>query len=295
MAKVIHVLSVTLIPPNVEAALKLRAEIDAMSVRDDTLGMENNLANEIILKGVSELQLDHAVDMLRRGPGFAFEVGQPQVIYIETITTTIEWDYTHEKQSGGSGWYARVKIRFDPGEPGSGFLFASEAGANVPPAFVAGIERGLAEAGRHGPVVGQPVMDVLCTLVDGDYHEVDSSVRTFEVAASACLREALPKADPRVLEPMMFVVVLTRPKYMGDVIGDLSSRRGQVNGTERLGRFQVIAALVPLTNLFGYDSTLKSMTRGTATYTMEFDHYEQVLPARDGDDDTFPPAIGKRA
>jgi elongation factor G len=225
--------------------------------------------------------------------GFAFEVGQPQVIYVETITKTVEWHYSHKNQSGGSGQYANVKMRFAPGAQGSGFLFVNQAGANVPPAFVEGVERGLTEAGRHGPIAGQPVMDVLCTLVDGAYHDIDSSADTFRIAAGACLREALPKAGPRILEPMMFMVVLTPPDYMGDVVGDLNSRRGQVNGMERLGRFQAIAALVPLANLFGYHSTLKSMTRGTATYIMEFDHYEQLPPAPGGDDD-FPTATALR-
>jgi elongation factor G len=296
MTKITHVLSVPLTPADADAALKLRAEIDAICARDDSLGVAIGPADEIALKGVSEVQLDNAVGFLKRHAGPDFKVGGLQVLYIETITRTIDWQYAHKKQSGGSGQYAKVKIRFAPGESGSGFLFVNQAGASVPAAFVEGVEQGLAQAGQHGPVAGFTVMDVLCTLLDGAYHEIDSSALTFQIAASACLREALPKASPRILEPMMLVVALTPPKYMGDVIGDLNSRGGQVDGMERLGRFQAIAARVPLANLFGYDSTLKSMTRGTATYTMEFDHYEQIPPIRPDDGgDTFPPAVGKRA
>jgi elongation factor G len=296
MAKVTHVLSVPLTPADADTALKLRAEIGAICARNDALGMEIGPADEITLKGVSEGHLDHVVDFLKRHSGLDFAVGAPQVLYIETITRTIEWRYVHKRQSGGVGEYADVKIRLQPGERGSGFLFVNQVGANLPPGFVEGVEHGLAQAGQTGPIHGFPVMDVLCTLVDGTYHDIDSSADTFQTAARACLHEALPKAAPRILEPMMFVVVLTPQDYMGDVIGDLCTRRGQVNGMDSHGEFQAITALVPFGNLFGYVNTLNSMTRGSATYTMAFDHYEQVPPVRsDEGGDTFPPAIGKRA
>jgi elongation factor G len=207
-------------------------------------------------------------------------VGAPQVAYRESITKKVEWDYTHKKQTGGSGQYAKVKIRFEPGEPGSGFVFENDVvGGSVPKEYVPGVEKGLESAKEQGVIAGFPVIDLKCTLIDGGYHDVDSNVMTFEIASRACFREAIPKAGPRLLEPMMKVEVVTPQDYMGDVIGDLNSRRGQVQGMDARGNAQVISAMVPLANMFGYVSTLRSMTQGRAQYSMTFDHYEQVPQA----------------
>jgi elongation factor G len=218
------------------------------------------------------------------------------VHYRECITKTIEWEYTHKRQSGGTGEYAKVRIRFQPGEPGSGFVFENAVrGAAIPDAFIPAVEKGLTTAKETGSVAGFPVIDVKCILLDGGYHDVDSTERTFEIAARACFREAMPKAGPRLMEPMMEVGVVTPQKYLGEVVGDLNSRHGQVTGMDDINGKQVIIAFVPLANLFGYSNTLMRMTHGGATYTMTFSHYEQVPPVRGPDDDNFPPAIGMRA
>ncbi|HEV8392388.1 MAG TPA: hypothetical protein VGQ35_21215 [Dongiaceae bacterium] len=294
MKAVIHPISVSLEPPDAIAALKLRAAIDEMCAKDATLGVATRPVNEIVLMAVSELRLEIAVDILERGKGLDFTTGAPQVAYRESITRKVAWDYVHKKQTGGKGEYAKIKIRFEPGEPGSGLRFANEAGDSVPAAFVPAIEKGLAGACEVGPVAGFP-MDLACALIDGGYHDVDSNERTFEIAGRACLREALPKAGPRILEPMMLVIVLTPPVHIGDVIGDLNSRRGQVQEMDDRYGTLIVTALVPLSNLFGYVSTLKSMTRGRAESMMAFERYEQVPPYRGPDDDNFPPAIGMRA
>jgi elongation factor G len=291
-----RVLSVPLILPDAIAAMELRAAIDELRAEDPLLGVTAGPADEIILQGMSELHLKSAVDRLKREKKLDFKAGAPQVAYRESITKTVEWDYTHKKQTGGSGQYAKVKIRFEPGAPGSGFVFESAViGAAVPEQFISAVEKSLNAAKEHGVVAGLPVIDLKCTLIDGGYHDVDSNVMTFDIAARACFREALPKAGPRLLEPMMKVEVVTPQEYMGDVIGDLNSRRGQVQGMDSRGNAQVITAMVPLANMFGYVNTLRFMTQGRAQSTMHFDHYEQVPPNPPPGDDTFPPAVGMRA
>jgi elongation factor G len=294
MTTVAHVMSVSLVPADATAALKVRAAIDELRAQDPTLGVTTGPVNEIVLHGVGELHLEVAVDLLKRSYGLDFQVGAPELHYRESITKTIEWDYTHKRRTGE---YAKVRIRFQPGEPGSGFIFESTVrGGAVPGAFVAAVENGLRAAKETGVVAGFPVIDLKCTLVDGGYHDVDSNERTFDIAARACFREAMPKLGPRLLEPMMRVVVLTPQEHMGDVIGDLNSRRGQVQGMDVRGFMQEITAMVPLSSMFGYTATLMSMTRGSAQYIMAFSHYEQAPPAYRGpDDDNFPPAIGMRA
>jgi elongation factor G len=317
MSKITHVMSVDLVPADAMAAQKLRTALDEMCAEDPTLGVTIGPVDEILLQGVTELHMEIAVDILKRGRGLDFQVGAPQVHYRECITKPIEWDYTHKRQTGGwseyaneyakvgvhfeptsgRGEYAKVKIRFEPGEPGSGFAFESAVrGGAVPEAFIPAIEKGLRTAAEEpGVIAGFPVIDIRCALIDGGYHETDSTERIFEIAARACFREALPKAGPRLLEPIMEVGVVTPQKYLGDVVGDLNSRHGQVTGMDELAGKQVIIAFVPVANLFGYIYTLKHMTRGGATCTMAFSHYEQVPPARGPDDDNFPPAIGMRA
>jgi elongation factor G len=296
MSKITHVISVDLLPADAMAAAKLRTALDGMCAKDPTLGVTTGQGNEILLHGVSELHMEIALDILRRGKGIAFQVGAPQVQYCETITKSLVWDYTHKRQTRGAGEYAKVKIRFEPGERGSSFVFENAVrGDAVPEAFIPAVEKGLRTAKETGVIAGFPVIDVKCALVDGGYHDVDSTEHTFEIAARACFCEALPKTGPCLLEPMMEVGVVTPQEYMGDVVGDLNSRHGQVTGMDKIDGRQVIVAFVPVANLFGYDHTLKHMTRGRATCTMTFSHYEPVPPARGPGDDTFPPAIGMRA
>ena len=276
--------------PVIEVAVepKSKADQEKMGVALNRLAQEDpsfrvssdQESGQTIIKGMGELHLDIIVDRMRREFKVEANVGAPQVAYRESITKKIDWDYTHKKQTGGSGQYAKVKIRFEPGAPGSGFVFENDVvGGTVPKEFIPGVEKGLTNAKETGVIAGFPVIDLKCTLIDGGYHDVDSNVMTFDIAARACFREAMPKAGPRLLEPMMKVEVVTPQEYMGDVIGDLNSRRGQVQGMDSRGNAQVISAMVPLANMFGYVSTLRSMTQGRAQYTMHFDHYEQVPPA----------------
>jgi elongation factor G len=296
MSAITYVMSVPLVPADAMAALKLRAAIDEMCATDDTLGVAIGPVNEIILQAVSELQLDTVVDRLKREFKVEANVGQPQVLYREIITRKIRWEYTHKVAGSGEYEYAKVAIRLEPGARDSGFRFTNEAGDSVPAAFVPAVERGLARACENGPTAGFPVVDLACALIDGDCHEVDSNEQTFETAACSCLRQALPRAGPWMLEPIMLVRVLTPQEYLGVVIGDLHSRRGLVIGMDQRDDKQEISVRVPLANLFGHISTLRSMTRGSAQCTMTFGHYEQLWPNRPDDGgDTFPPAVGMRA
>jgi elongation factor G len=293
---VMQALSVPLIPADAMTAEKLRTILNDVCANSEVFSISIGPADEIVLYGVGELELELMVHHLKTHDGLDFKTGAPAVRYLERITKSIEWDYTHKKQTGGRGEYAKVKIRFEPAEPGSGFQFENAVrGGAVPEAFIPAVERGLMAIKETGVVAGFPVTDLKCTLLDGGYHDIDSNERTFDIAARACFREALPKAGPQVLEPMMIVIVLTPEDYMGDVIGDLNSRRGQVQGMEPRGPMQEIVAVVPLANMFGYIYTLRSRTCGAVQYMMTFSHYEQVPPYRGPDDDTFPPAIGMRA
>jgi elongation factor G len=234
-------------------------------------------SGQTILKGMGELHLDIKVDILRRTYKVDANVGAPQVAYRESLGKKTEIDYTHKKQTGGSGQFARIKIVFEPGEPGSGFQFESKVvGGSVPKEFIPGVEKGLEQAKENGLLAGFPVIDVKATLIDGAYHDVDSSVMAFEIAARAAFRELRDKGAPKLLEPIMKVEVLTPDEYMGDVIGDLNSRRGQIQGTETRGNAQVVTAFVPLANMFSYVNTLRGMSQGRAQFTMQYDHYEPV-------------------
>jgi elongation factor G len=207
-------------------------------------------------------------------------IGAPQVAYRETITRIADVDYTHKKQTGGSGQYARVKMRFEPMPAGSGFEFENDVvGGTVPKEYVPGVEKGVKGSLDNGVLAGFPVIDLKVTLTDGAYHEVDSSALAFEIAARAAMKEGLAKAAPKLLEPIMRVEVVTPREYMGDAIGDLNSRRGRITGQDQRGNAEVINAMVPLANMFGYVNTLRSMSQGRAQYTMHFDHYEQVPQA----------------
>ncbi len=237
-------------------------------------------SGQTVIAGMGELHLDIIVDRMRREFSVDANVGAPQVAYRETITKATDIDYTHKKQTGGSGQFARVKITFEPLEPGSGFEFESKiVGGNIPKEYIPGVEKGITSVKEGGIIAGFPVIDFRATLTDGAYHDVDSSVMAFEIAARAAFREAAQQAKARLLEPIMKVEVVTPEVYMGDVIGDLNSRRGQISGTEARGVATAIDAMVPLANMFGYVNTLRSMSQGRAQYTMQFDHYEQVPQA----------------
>ncbi|HXP03901.1 MAG TPA: elongation factor G [Stellaceae bacterium] len=237
-------------------------------------------SGQTVIKGMGELHLEIIVDRMKREFKVDANVGAPQVAYRETITRAAEIDYTHRKQTGGSGQYAKVKIRFEPMPPGSGFVFENEVvGGTVPKEYIPGVEKGLKGAAENGIIAGFPMIDFKAELFDGDYHDVDSSALAFEIAARAAFKEGIVKAAPRLLEPVMRVEVVTPDDYMGDVIGDLNSRRGQVTGMDSRGNARVINAMVPLANMFGYVNTLRSMSQGRAQYTMHFDHYEQVPEA----------------
>ena len=234
-------------------------------------------SGQTIIKGMGELHLEIIVDRMKREFKVEANVGAPQVAYRETISRVAEVDYTHRKQSGGSGQYARVKIRFEPLPPGSGYQFENDVvGGNVPREFVPGVQKGLNNAIESGILAGFPVTDLKCTLYDGAYHDVDSSALAFEIASRAAFREGMQKAGPKLLEPVMRVEAVTPDEYMGDIIGDLNSRRGQVTGMDQRGNARIVNAQVPLANMFGYVNTLRSMSQGRAQFTMHFDHYAEV-------------------
>jgi elongation factor G len=240
-------------------------------------------SGQTIMKGMGELHLDIKVDILRRTYKVEANIGAPQVAYRESLGRAVEIDYTHKKQTGGTGQFARVKIQFAPGPPGSGFVFESKVvGGSVPKEFVPGVEKGLESVKDNGLLAGFPLIDFSATLVDGAYHDVDSSVLAFEIAARAAFKELREKGAPKLLEPIMKVEVLTPDEYLGDVIGDLNSRRGQIQGTDQRGNAQVITAFVPLANMFGYIGNLRGMSQGRAQFTMQYDHYETV-PQADAD------------
>jgi elongation factor G len=237
-------------------------------------------SGQTIIKGMGELHLEIIVDRMKREFKVEANVGAPQVAYRETISRAADVDYTHKKQTGGSGQFARVKIRFEPLPPGSGYVFENDVvGGNVPKEYIPGVEKGLKGSLDSGVLAGFPVIDFKASLYDGAYHDVDSSALAFEIAARAAFKEGIAKAGPKLLEPIMRVEVVTPRDYMGDVIGDLNSRRGRITGQDQRGNAEVINAMVPLANMFGYVNTLRSMSQGRAQYTMHFDHYEQVPQA----------------
>jgi elongation factor G len=253
------------------ALSKLAAEDPSFRVSTD------QESGQTIIKGMGELHLDIKVDILKRTHKIDVNVGAPQVAYRETIRKATEIDYTHKKQTGGTGQFARVKFTIAPGEPNSGFTFESKIiGGSVPKEYFPGVEKGLNSVMGAGPIAGFPVVDVKVALIDGAYHEVDSSAIAFEIASRQALREGLQKANPVLLEPIMKVEVVSPEEFLGGVIGDLNSRRGQIAGTDTRGNAQIVNAMVPLANMFGYVNTLRSMSQGRASYTMVFDHYEEV-------------------
>jgi elongation factor G len=259
---------------------KMGAGLARLAAEDPSFQVSTDFeSGQTIMRGMGELHLDILVDRLKREFKVEANIGAPQVAYRETITKEVEVDYTHKKQSGGSGQFARVKIRFAPLVEG-GFQFSnSVVGGSVPKEYVPGVEKGINQAKESGTIAGFPVIDFEAELIDGASHDVDSSVLAFEIAGRAAFREAMNKASPKLLEPVMKVEVLTPEEYMGDIIGDLNSRRGNVGGMNQRGNARAIDAMVPLANMFGYINTLRSMSQGRAQYSMTFDHYEQVPQA----------------
>ncbi|MDO8296277.1 MAG: elongation factor G [Caulobacter sp.] len=234
-------------------------------------------SGQTIMKGMGELHLDIKVDILKRTYKVDANIGAPQVAYRESLGRKVDIDYTHKKQTGGTGQFARVMITFEPGEPASGFVFESKiVGGAIPKEFIPGVEKGLESIKDNGLLAGFPLIDFKATLTDGKYHDVDSSVLAFEIAARAAFRELKEKGAPKLLEPIMKVEVLVPDEYLGDVIGDLNSRRGQIQGTDQRGNAQVVTAFVPLANMFGYIGNLRGMSQGRAQFTMQYDHYEPV-------------------
>jgi len=256
------------------ALAKLAAEDPSFRVSTD------QESGQTILKGMGELHLDIKVDILRRTYKVDANIGAPQVAYRETLTKKFEIDYTHKKQTGGTGQFARVKFVVEPNEVGKGYEFESKiVGGAVPKEYIPGVEKGLESVMNSGPLAGFPVVDVKVQLIDGAYHDVDSSALAFEIASRAAFREALQKGGAVLLEPIMKVEVVTPEDYTGSVIGDLTGRRGQIQGQDMRGNAIVINAMVPLANMFGYVNTLRSFSQGRANFTMQFDHYEQVPSA----------------
>ena len=256
------------------ALYKLAAEDPSFRVSTDSE------SGETIIKGMGELHLDIKVDILKRTHKVEVVVGAPQVAYREAITRKITKDYTHKKQTGGTGQYARVILEIEPAEKGAGNSFEAKiVGGSVPKEYIPGVEKGLNSVLTSGPLIGFPVVDLKVALIDGAYHDVDSSAIAFEIATRAAMREAFETAGPVLLEPIMKVEVTAPDEYLGGVIGDLNSRRGQIMGTSTRGNAQIVNAMVPLANMFGYINNLRSMSQGRASYTMQFDHYEQVPTA----------------
>ena len=257
---------------------KLGVALQKLAAEDPSFRVSTDQeSGQTILKGMGELHLDIKVDILRRTYKVDANIGAPQVAYREKLTRKVEQDYTHKKQTGGTGQFARVKIIFEPNEAGAGNSFESKVvGGSVPKEYVPGVEKGINSVMGAGILAGFPVVDVKATLIDGAFHDVDSSVLAFEIASRAAFREALQKGGSVLLEPIMKVEVVTPEDYTGSVIGDLNSRRGQIQGQDVRGNANVINAMVPLANMFGYVNTLRSFSQGRATFTMQFDHYEQV-------------------
>ena len=257
---------------------KMGIALARLAAEDPSFRVETDFeSGQTIMKGMGELHLDILVDRMRREFKVEANIGAPQVAYRETISRETEIDYTHKKQTGGTGQFARIKLIITPVEPGVGYSFeAKVVGGSVPKEYIPGVEKGIKSVMDSGPLAGFPVIDFKVQLIDGAYHDVDSSVLAFEIAARAAMREGLKKAGAKLLEPIMKVEVVTPEDYTGGVIGDLTSRRGMIQGQDSRGNANIISAMVPLANMFGYINTLRSMTSGRATFSMSFDHYDTV-------------------
>ncbi|MFN3817035.1 elongation factor G [Brevundimonas sp.] len=253
------------------ALAKLASEDPSFTVSTD------HESGQTILKGMGELHLDIKIDILKRTYKVEATIGAPQVAYRESLGKKAEIDYTHKKQTGGTGQFARIKMIFEPGEPGSGFVFESKiVGGNVPKEYIPGVQKGIESAKDNGLLAGFPLIDFKATLIDGAYHDVDSSVLAFEIASRAAFKELRTQGAPKLLEPIMAVEVVTPEEYLGSVIGDLNGRRGMIQGQDVRGNATVVNAFVPLANMFGYVNNLRGMSQGRAQFTMQYDHYDPV-------------------
>ena len=286
-AKPLVLETMTFPEPVIEIAVEPKSKADQekmgialarLAAEDPSFRVETNFeSGQTIMKGMGELHLDILVDRMRREFKVEANIGAPQVAYRETISSAYEIDYTHKKQTGGTGQFARVKLQITPTEPGEGYSFESKiVGGAVPKEYIPGVEKGIKSVMDSGPLAGFPVIDFKVALVDGAFHDVDSSVLAFEIASRAAMREGLKKAGAKLLEPIMKVEVVTPEEYTGSIIGDLTSRRGMVQGQDTRGNANVINAMVPLANMFGYINNLRSMSSGRAVFTMLFDHYDAV-------------------
>ncbi|WP_428548116.1 elongation factor G [Profundibacter sp.] len=257
---------------------KMSAGLARLAAEDPSFRVETDFeSGQTIMKGMGELHLDILVDRLKREFKVEANIGAPQVAYRETISHEVEHSYTHKKQSGGSGQFAEVKMIISPTKPGEGYSFESRiVGGSIPKEYIPGVEKGIQSVMDSGPLAGFPVIDFKVALIDGKFHDVDSSVLAFEIAGRMCMREGLKRAGAKMLEPIMKVEVITPEEYTGNIIGDLTSRRGQVQGQDTRGNAIAIDAFVPLANMFGYINTLRSMSSGRANFSMLFDHYDPV-------------------
>ena len=264
---------------------KTKADQEKMGIALNRLAREDpsfrvstdHESGQTIIKGMGELHLEILVDRMKREFKVEANVGAPQVAYREYLKRPVELTYTHKKQSGGSGQFGEVKVQVKPGERGSGFVFVDEIkGGNIPREYIPSVEKGMRETAETGSLIGFPIVDIEVHLIDGKYHDVDSSALAFEICARGAMREAAQKAGITILEPIMKVEIVTPDDYLGDVIGDLNSRRGQIQGTDTRGNAQAVEAMVPLANMFGYVNELRSFTQGRAQYTMQFSHYDEV-------------------
>ncbi len=273
--------------PVIEVAVepKTKADQEKMGVALNRLAREDpsfrvtsdHESGQTIIKGMGELHLEILVDRMKREFKVEANVGAPQVAYREYMAKKVDIDYTHKKQSGGSGQFGRVKFTITPGERGSGIIFTDDVkGGNIPKEYIPSVEKGMRETAATGSLIGFPIIDFEISLYDGAYHDVDSSALAFEIAGRAAMREAAQKAGIKLLEPIMKVEVVTPEDYLGDVIGDMNSRRGQIQGTDSRGNAQTVEAMVPLANMFGYVNQLRSFTQGRAQYSMHFSHYDEV-------------------
>jgi len=278
---------------------RMMTALQELAGDDPSFHVETDLdSGQTIIWGMSEGHLDIKIDLLRRQHMVDVNIGAPQVTYRETITRRAEIDYTHKKRAGDTSQFARVKLIVEPGEENSGLVFETEAGSDaVPEEYLPGVERGLQSVLKSGHIVGFPMIDMKVSLSDGAYHESDSSEIAFEIASRAAVREAIAKAGPVLLEPIMKVEVVSPEEYLQSVIGDLNSRRGQVADTTSRGDAKVVYASVPLAQMFSYATDLHSMSKGRAVYTMAFDHYEIVASSSNnpGPDDAPPAAMAMRA
>ncbi len=273
--------------PVIEVAVepKTKADQEKMGVALNRLAREDpsfrvtsdHESGQTIIKGMGELHLEILVDRMKREFKVEANVGAPQVAYREYLAKKVDIDYTHKKQSGGSGQFGRVKFTVTPGERGTGIVFSDDVkGGNIPKEYIPSVEKGMRETAASGSLIGFPIIDFEISLYDGAYHDVDSSALAFEIAGRAAMREAAQKAGIKLLEPIMKVEVVTPDDYLGDVIGDMNSRRGQIQGTDSRGNAQTVEAMVPLANMFGYVNQLRSFTQGRAQYSMHFSHYDEV-------------------